>query len=89
VFIWQTPPEWLMPLVQQERITARSSTHPAVCGSQSLTQAPLWPCRFHVRGLASSGDSVSPIAVIGRLKLSGIRCPASLLSSGLGSNRSM
>lgn len=36
VFIWQTPPEWLIPSAQHERITARSSARLARCGSQSL-----------------------------------------------------
>ena len=43
MFIWQTPPEWFMPSAQQERITAMSSTHWAVCGSQSLTHVPRLP----------------------------------------------
>ena len=47
VFIWQTPPTWFNPLDQQERITAMSSTQVAMCGSQSETQIPLWPCCFH------------------------------------------
>src|ERR687895_2828897 len=48
VFIWHTPPEWLMPSATQERTTAMSSTTPAVCGSQSDTQSPLCPCCFQV-----------------------------------------
>ena len=43
---------------------------------------------FPRRGLASRGDSVSPIGVMGRLKLDGIVCPASLFNSGFGSKRS-
>ena len=27
VFIWHTPPEWLIAFVQHDRITAMSSTH--------------------------------------------------------------
>ena len=56
VFIWQTPPTWLSPLDQQERITARSSAQVAMCGSQSETQIPLWPCCFHFRREASNGE---------------------------------
>ena len=66
MFIWQTPAEWLMPSAQHERITAMSSTHVAMCGSQSLTQVPLWPCCFHWRLLARIGESNSPIAVMTR-----------------------
>ena len=64
VFIWQTPAEWLIPSATQERITHRSSASSAVCGSQSLTHSPLWPCCFHLRCDARSGDLNSPIEVI-------------------------
>src|SRR5689334_13744227 len=86
VFIWQTPDERLMPSAQHERITAMSSTHSAVCGSQSETQMPLWPCCFHVRFDASSGDLNSPIDVSTLGKLSGIGWPASSFNFGFGSN---
>ena len=55
VFIWQTPPAWLMPLPQSERMTEMSSAHSAMCGSQSEIQRPPWPCCFHLRLEASSG----------------------------------
>ena len=85
VFIWQTPAEWLMPSALQERITARSSEQDAMCGIQSENHWPDWPCCFHSRFEASRGDFDSPIAVMTDPKLSGRRCPASLLSSGFGS----
>ena len=34
-----------------------SSTQVAMCGSQSETQIPLWPCCFHFRCEARSGDA--------------------------------
>ena len=89
MFIWQTPPTWFSPLDQHERITARSSTQVAMCGSQSETQIPLWPCCFHFRREARSGARPSPIGVITGLKLGGSGLPARRLSSGLGSNVSM
>ena len=60
-----------------------------MCGSQSETQIPLWPCCFHFRCEASSGERPSPIGVITGLKLGGSGWPASRFSSGLGSNVSM
>src|ERR1043166_831423 len=78
-----------MPSAQHERITAMSSTHSAVCGSQSETQMPLWPCCFHARFEPSSGELCSPIEVSTLPKLSGKRWPASSLSFGFGSKRSM
>ena len=60
-----------------------------MCGSQSETQIPLWPCCFHFRCEARSGARPSPIGVITGLKLGGSGLPASRLSSGLGSNVSM
>ena len=86
MFIWQTPPTWFNPLDQHERITARSSTQVAMCGSQSETQIPLWPCCFHFRCEARSGERPSPMGVITGLKLGGNGWPASRFSSGLGSN---
>ena len=58
-------------------------------GSQSDTQIPLWPCCFHLRGQARSGEPISPIDVMTLPKLSGSGLPASLFKSGFGSNRSM
>src|SRR6185436_15608619 len=49
VFIWHTPPEWLMPSWTQERITARSSAHCATWGYQSEIQSPPFPWRAHFR----------------------------------------
>src|SRR5438477_2386243 len=89
VFIWQTPAEWLMPSAQQERMTAKSSAQVAISGSQSETHIPLWPCCFHLRLEANSGESNSPIGTMTRPMLDGMRWPASSLSFGLGSNRSM
>ena len=89
VFIWQTPPTWFRPLDQHERITARSSTHVAICGSQSDTQMPLCPCCCHLRLEAKSGERPSPIGVITGLKLAGSGWPARRFSSGLGSNVSI
>ena len=71
MFIWQTPPTWFKPLDQQERITAMSSTQVAMCGSQSDTQIPLWPCCFHFRRDAMRGARPSPMGVITGLKLGG------------------
>ena len=84
MFIWQTPPEWLMPSAQQERMTARSSAHSAMCGSQSETQRPLWPCCFQVRFDARIGESNSPIAVMTRPKLGGDRLAGELVEQRLG-----
>ena len=75
-----------MPSAQHERITARSSAHSAVCGSQSLTHRPLCPCCRHARLLGRIGESNSPIAVMTRPKLGGIGLPASSSSAGFGSN---
>ena len=55
-----------------------------MCGSQSETQSPLWPCCFHLRCEASSGESPSPIGVITGSKLAGSGLPASWSSSRLG-----
>ena len=60
-----------------------------MCGSQSETQIPLWPCCFHFRFEAKSGARPSPIGVITGLKLGGSGLPARRLSAGLGSNVSM
>ncbi len=89
MFIWQTPPTWFSPLDQHERITARSSAQVAICGSQSETQIPLWPCCFHFRCEARSGERPSPIGVMTGLKLGGNGWPASRFTSGLGSNVSI
>ncbi len=89
VFIWQTPPAWLIPSATQDRITARSSAQRAMCGSQSETQIPARPWRAQVRREARRGAPYSPIAVTTRPKLGGSGCPARRLSSGLGSKRSM
>src|SRR3954464_8379696 len=64
VFIWHTPPEWLIPSATHERMTAMSSAHRAAGGSQSDTHIPLLPCCFQVRLHASSGERLSPIAVM-------------------------
>src|SRR4051794_11831412 len=89
VFIWQTPPTWLRPFDQHDRITVRSSAQPARWGSQSETQSPPRPYCFHFRFEASNGEFDSPIGVITGLKLDGSRCPASSSSFGLGSNVSI
>ncbi len=60
-----------------------------MCGSQSETHRPPWPCRFHARFEGRSGEPPSPIGVITVPKLSGSGWPASSSSFGLGSNRSM
>ena len=60
-----------------------------MCGSQSLTHRPPSPCCAHFRLLAMSGGFFSPIAVITGLNDAGSGWPASLSSSGLGSNVSM
>src|SRR5688500_10037904 len=89
VFIWHTPPEWLMPSETHERMTAMSSAISAWCGIQSLIHRPLLPCCFQVRWSGNIGALYSPIAVITGLKLSGSGFPAYLRMAGLGSNRSM
>src|SRR6185503_2284266 len=89
VFIWQTPPEWLMPSWMHERRTARSSAHCATCGYQSEIQRPPFPYRAHFRFDARSGALYSPIAVRTGLKLGGSGFPASSFSFGLGSNVSI
>src|SRR3954471_16382370 len=78
-----------MPLAQQDRMTARSSAHPAMFGSQSEIQRPPWPCCFHSRLQPRIGEPYSPIAVMTLAKLSGIGLPASLFTIGLGSNKSI
>src|SRR5262245_40820122 len=89
VFISQTLPTCVSPSAQQERMTVMSSTQVAISGSQSLTQMPDWPYCLNFRLLAMSGvPAVLPMAVSGRGKLAGSGWPASLLSVGLGSNRS-
>ncbi len=70
-------------------MTAMSSTHCAVCGSQSETHRPLLPWRWKVRFDASSGAPYSPIAVMTSPKLAGSGFPARRVSSGLGSKRSI
>src|SRR5579884_2480486 len=78
-----------MPSVQQERMTVMSSTCCATFGYQSDTQIPLWPYCLNVRfeGISPFFE-VPGIAVnFGRID-SGIGCPCSSLSFGLGSNRS-
>src|SRR4051812_31998796 len=85
VFIWQTPPEWLSPFVQQERMTHNSSAQVAVCGSQSETHRPPSPCCRHLRGESMIGLLFSPIARITGLNVGGIGFPLSSFSSGLGS----
>src|SRR3712207_934959 len=49
VFIWHTPPEWLMPSCTHERMTAMSSAMPCMCGTQSLIHSPPLPQRDHLR----------------------------------------
>src|SRR6478735_12307958 len=71
VFIMQTPPAWLMPSETQERMTARSSACSATFSNQLEIQRPLSPRCSHFRLHSRSGDFVSPIAVIGGLKLAG------------------
>src|SRR5688500_9222184 len=71
VFIWHTPLEWFKPFAQHDRITARSSAHSAICGSQSLIHSPDSPCCFHLRFVANNGASYSPMGVITGSKLSG------------------
>src|SRR5436305_14075389 len=63
VFIWQTPPEWLIPSATHDRMTAMSSTTLVRWGSQSETHVPLCPYCLNVRLQASNGDPASPIAV--------------------------
>ena len=65
-----------------------SSTMVEVCGSQSETHRPLSPCRFHFRFEASTGDSISPMAVITRLNDLGSGFPARSFNNGFGSNKS-
>ena len=89
VFIWQTPAEWLMPSATQDRMTAMSSSIFAVCGMSSEAHVPALPCCFQVLGHPKSGEPLSPIEVMTLPKLSGSFLPASLLSRGLGSNKSI
>src|SRR5262249_44754450 len=63
--------------------------HEPICGSQSDTGSPLWPYCVHLRGEASNGEPISPIAVMTLPKLAGSGLPASLFSSGFGSNVSI
>ncbi len=85
VFIWQTPPAWLMPSEVQEWMTVMSSTWRATFSNQSDTHRPLWPCCFQARLDSMSGASLSPMARTGGLKLGGSFWPCILLRSGLGS----
>src|SRR5262249_4680744 len=82
----QTEPTWLRPSAQQERTTAKSSTHPARCGSQSLTSIPDSPYFLNVLLLARSVLPPVPIGVITVPKLAGSFWPCSRVNSGLGSN---
>src|SRR5262249_3961729 len=81
-----TEPTWLRPSAQHARKTARSSACSATFGYQSDTQIPLRLYCFHARLEGISVFDAVPIAVIGRPKDSGMGWPASLSSSGLGSN---
>ena len=87
MFIWQTPPTWFNPFDQHERMTARSSAQVAMCGSQSDTQIPLWPCCFHLRREASSGERPSPIGVMTGLKLERQRLAGQPVDLRLGVER--
>src|SRR6478752_1406141 len=89
VFISQTLPTCVSPSAQQDRMTAMSSTQPAISGYKSLTQIPDSPCSEKFRGLPMSGvKAVLPIAAIVHGKLAGSGFPAKRLSVGFGSNRS-
>ena len=50
---------------------------------------PALPCCFQTLGQPKSGDLLSPMEVMTLPKLSGRGLPASLLSKGLGSNKSI
>ena len=89
MFIWQTRRRWLMPSCQHDRTTAMSSAIVAVCGSQSDTpQAALTVLLEHPLAAHERRVLLAHGQMIG-LKLPGSGWPCSLLSSGLGSNRSM
>src|ERR1043165_2676431 len=76
-----------MPLAQQERMTARSSAHPATCRHQSEIHRPPWPHCFHSRLSGKIGELYSPIAVMRPLvKLGGSGWPAFFFNASLGSN---
>ena len=45
-------------------ITARSSTIFAVCGSSSLTQAPLEPCRLNLKIDGATGKRFWPDVIV-------------------------
>ena len=59
-----------------------------MCGYQSETQMPLWPCCFQARFDGISVLPPVPMAVMGLPNDAGSGWPASRSSSGLGSNRS-
>src|SRR5206468_11239240 len=88
VFIWHTDPTWFRPSAQHDRMTVMSSVNFAISGYQSETQIPLCPCCAHLRWDGMIALLLVPIAVITRPNEAGIGFPASLSSSGLGSNRS-
>ena len=46
--------EWTTMSPWQERTTAMSSMHSAMCGNRSETSMPLWPCFRNVRFVPSS-----------------------------------
>ena len=46
---------WLIASVCIDWMKQSSSATPAVCGSSSLTQVPLWPCRANRNRLGATG----------------------------------
>ena len=55
---------WLIASVCIERMIARSSTIFAVCGSNSLTQAPLLPCCANLKTDGAIGKRVWPEVIV-------------------------
>src|SRR5260221_14346435 len=88
VFIWQTLPTWFRPLAQQERMTVISSTCWAIWGYHSLTQRPLLPCCFQVRGDAMRLLLPVPMAVKNLPNAAGIGWTCISFGLGLGAKRS-
>ena len=55
---------WLIASVLTVLITARSSTMPAVCGSNSLTQAPCCPCCRNLNLDGAMGNRFCPDVIV-------------------------
>ena len=90
-FIMSCPGWWLKASVCMERISAMSSTQPATWGSRLETSVPHWPCFWNFTPVPfSTAVSLRMNANLTSSRSdSGMGCPSSSLSFGLGSKRSI